>query len=151
MTIESKIESLTNAVLSLVATLEARQSVVSVQAAPVTVAPAAPAPVPVAPAPVEPVPVAAPVVAEPVAVVATAPVMPAPPTFAAPEPTPVAAGAPFSDQKGMVEYVMGAYKAMGPAKGANIQNVLSKMGYMNINDVKPADYADLYAGIEALK
>lgn len=148
MTIESKLESLTNAVLSLVATLEARQSVVSVQAAPVTVAPAVPAPVPVAPAPVEPVPVLAPA---PVAVVATAPVMPAPPTFAAPEPTPVAAGAPFSDQKGMVEYVMGAYKLMGPVKGANIQNVLSKMGYMNINDVKPADYADLYAGIEALK
>lgn len=108
----------------------------------------APAPVAPAPAPVvkaEPVPAPAPVVA--------APAMPAPPTFVAPAPVaaPVATGAPFSDGKGLIDYVMGAYKALGAAKGAQIQNVLVSLGYQNINDVKPEHYGALFAGIEALK
>jgi len=32
-----------------------------------------------------------------------------------------------------------------------IQNVLTGMGYQNINDVKPEHYATLFAGVEALK
>lgn len=109
----------------------------------------APAPVAPAPAPVvkaEP----APVVAAPVVV---APAMPAPPTFVAPAPVaaPVATGAPFSDGKGLIDYVMGAYKALGATKGAQIQNVLVSLGYQNINDVKPEHYGQLFAGIEALK
>ena len=103
---------------------------------------AAPAPVVVAPAPV-----AAPA---PAPVVAPAPVMPPPPTFAA-APAPVATGAPFSDPKGLIDYVMGAYKLMGPQKGSGIQSLLTGMGYANINDVKPESYGQLYAGIEALK
>jgi hypothetical protein len=63
---------------------------------------------------------------------------------------PVAA-APFTDGKGLIAYVMDAYKAMGPAKGAQIQGVLTGLGYANINDVKPEHYGTLYAGIEALK
>jgi hypothetical protein len=101
---------------------------------------------------VKPVVESAPVVAAPV--VAPAPVMPAPPTFAPAAPAPVAApsvAAPFTDGKGLIDYVMAAYRTMGPQKGAQIQNVLTGLGYQNINDIKPADYAALYAGVEALK
>jgi hypothetical protein len=129
MSLENKIEALTAAVLALTAKLESSN-----------VAPAAP----VAPAP-------APVVQ--VAPVVAAPAMPAPPAFIAPAPAPapVIAGAPFSDGKGLIDYVMSAYKALGAAKGAQIQNVLVSLGYQNINDVKPEHYGALFAGVEALK
>jgi hypothetical protein len=124
----------------------------------------------VAPAPVvkAPEPVAAPVVAVPLvqsvpvvqpsvtpmnpAPLQTAVVaMPAPPTFAT-APTPVAtSSAPFTDGKGLIDYVMSAYKTMGAQKGAMIQNVLTGLGYQNINDVKPEHYAALFNGVEALK
>ena len=137
MSLELKIEALTAAVIALTAKME---SGTVTPAAPVA---AAPAPVVVAPAPVA------------VSVVA-APVMPAPPAFmaapvAAPAPVAVAAGAPFTDGKGLIDYVMSAYKALGAAKGANIQGVLVGMGYQNINDVKPEHYGALFAGVEALK
>jgi hypothetical protein len=129
MSLEAKIEDLTKAVHLLVAALGARPA-----AAPVA-----------APAPVAPAPVAAPV--------APAPVMPPPPVFVAPPPPAPAApaAAPFSDQKGLIDFVMGAYKALGPQKGAQIQNVLIGMGCTNINDVKPEQYGALYAAVEALK
>jgi len=129
MSLENKIEALTAAVLALTAKLESSN-----------VAPAAP----VAPAP-------APVVE--VAPVVAAPAMPAPPAFIAPAPAPapVIAGAPFSDGKGLIDYVMSAYKALGAAKGSQIQNVLVSLGYQNINDVKPEHYGQLFAGVEALK
>ena len=80
--------------------------------------------------------------------------MPAPPSFAA-APAPAAAapvqGAPFTDGPGLIAYVMGAYKDMGPTKGAGIQGVLTGLGYQNINDVKPEHYGSLYQGVEALK
>jgi hypothetical protein len=133
MSLELKIEALTAAVVALTAKLES-----SNVSAP---APVAPAPTPVVQA--APVPAAAPV--------AAAPVMPAPPTFAAPAAAPAPTGAPFSDSKGLIDYVMGAYKALGPQKGAQIQGVLTNMGYQNINDVKPEHYATLFAGVEALK
>jgi len=79
------------------------------------------------------------------------PAMPAPPTFAAPVAAPVPTGAPFSDPKGLIEFVMTSYKNLGPAKGAGIQGVLTGLGYQNINDVKAEHYAALFAGIEALK
>ena len=150
MSLELKIEALTAAVIALTAKMES--GTVTPAVAPMYIAPppvvAAPAPVVAAPAPVvaAPAPVAAPVV--------VAPVMPAPPAFmAAPVAAPVvvAAGAPFTDGKGLIDYVMGAYKALGAAKGANIQGVLVGMGYQNINDVKPEHYAALFAGVEALK
>ena len=137
MSIEAKIEALTAAVTALTAVLAGR-------AAP-TVA-AAPAPVAVAPAPVAvPAPVAAPAPVAPPVVA-----MPAPPTFTAP---PVAAptAAPFSDAKGLMDYVMSAYKALGPQKGAQIQQVLTGLGVSTINEVKPEQYAALFAGVEALK
>jgi hypothetical protein len=128
MSLENKIEALTAAVVALTAKLESSN-----------VAPAAP----VAPTPA-PVVKAAPV--------ATAPVMPAPPAFVAPVPVAVApAGAPFSDPKGLIDFVMASYKALGPQKGALIQGVLTGLGYQNINDVKPEHYGALFSGVEALK
>ena len=81
--------------------------------------------------------------------------MPTLPTFAA-APTPAtpthgSQGAPFTDGAGLIAYVMGAYKEMGPTKGALIQGVLTQMGYQNINDVKPEHYGSLFQGVEALK
>ena len=135
MSLEAKIEALTQAVIALTAKLESTN-----------VAPAAPvvnpAPAPAAPAPV---PVAAP------APVAAAPAMPAPPTFQPAPTAPAPTGAPFSDPKGLIDYVMSAYKALGPQKGAQIQQVLTGLGYGNINDVKPEHYGALHAGVEALK
>jgi hypothetical protein len=137
MSLESKIEALTAAVIALTAKFESNVAPV----APVvitSVAPAAPQTVTVQPAPA-PVAPPAPVVA-----------MPAPPTFmAAPAPAPV--GAPFSDPKGLITYVMASYTALGPQKGAMIQGVLTGLGYQNINDVKPEHYGQLFAGVEALK
>jgi len=126
MSLESKIEALTAAVQALTAKLESGN-----------IAPAAP----VAPAPV-PVVKAAPVIA---------PAMPAPPVFVAPVAAPAPAPSMFTDPKGLIDYVMGAYKALGPQKGASIQGVLVGLGYQNINDVKPEHYGDLFNGIEALK
>ena len=141
MSLEAKIEALTQAVVALTAKLESANV-------------AAPAPVAQAPAPVAaPAPV---IVNQPLvtpAPVAAAPAMPAPPAFVAPAPAaaPVASGAPFTDGKGLIDYVMGAYKALGPQKGAQIQNVLVGLGYQNINDVKPEHYGALFQGVEQLK
>lgn len=118
------------------------------------------------PAPVAPAP--APVV-QAVAAIAPAPAMPAPPVFTQPAPIPVAPApapvvsaapapavvspsekAPFADAKGLIDFVMSAYKALGPQKGAGIQGVLTGLGYQNINDVNPSHYDALYAGIKAL-
>jgi hypothetical protein len=94
----------------------------------------------------------------PVVQAAPAPVVPvvqAVPTLAAPAPVvqaaPVASAAPFSDTSGMIQYVMSAYKALGPTKGADIQAVLTSLGYQNINEVKPEHFGALFSGIEALK
>lgn len=149
MSLESKIEALTQAVQALTAQLQTSN-----------VAPAAP--VVQAPAPVAaPTPLVQPVAAAPASATLTnpagsqptAPAMPAPPAFVAPAPAaaPAATGAPFTDGKGLIDYVMGAYKAMGPQKGAQIQGVLTGLGYQNINDVKPEHYGALFQGVEALK
>tara|TARA_R110000868_G_scaffold112398_3_gene302676 strand:+ start:657 stop:1073 length:417 start_codon:yes stop_codon:yes gene_type:complete len=137
MSLESKIEALTAAVTALTAQLQAGNVAPAAPVVITSAAPAAPQTVTVQPAP-------APVVAAPVVA------MPAPPTFmAAPAPAPV--GAPFSDPKGLITYVMGAYTALGPQKGSMIQGVLTGLGYQNINDVKPEHYGQLFAGVEALK
>jgi hypothetical protein len=106
-----------------------------------------------------------PVVVIPPAVTVTAPVIastappPAPVAPATPVPvvtvssTPVMAipsGAPFSDTKGMIGYVMSKYKALGAEKGARIQEVLKGLGVVNINEVRADQYAALYAGVESL-
>ena len=132
MSIEQKISELTAAVTALTAALVQRAGAPTVPQTPVSVNPA---------------PVAAPQQAP-----AAQQQMPALPTFAA-APTPAAPvqGAPFTDGAGLIAYVMGAYKEMGPTKGAQIQGVLTQLGYNNINDVKPEHYGSLYQGVEALK
>jgi hypothetical protein len=131
MSLEAKIEALTAAVVALTAKLEAGAA----PAAPVVIA---------APAPSAPQTFTAPAPVAPVVA------MPAPPSFVAPAPV-APANAPFSDPKGLIDYVMNSYKALGPQKGAQIQTVLTSMGYGNINDVKPEHYGALFAGVEALK
>ena len=75
-----------------------------------------------------------------------------PPTFSAPPvAAPAPAAVPFGDQKSLITYVMSAYSALGPQKGAQIQTVLTGLGCTNINDVKPEQYGALFAGVEALK
>jgi hypothetical protein len=134
MSLEQKIEALTAAVVALTAKLESSNA----PSAPVVIA--APAPSApqtfTSPAPVAPAPVVA---------------MPAPPSFAPVAPAPAPAGAPFSDPKGLIDYVMSSYKTLGPQKGAHIQTVLTGLGYGNINDVKPEHYGALFVGVEALK
>lgn len=136
--LEQKLDELVTAINALVAALNAKAAHAP---APVAAPMVAPAPAPVIPPAPAPVAVVAP----------PAPAMPAPPTFNAPAPAPVASGVPFGDQKGLVTYVMGAYQSMGPQKGAQIQQVLLQMGCQSINEVKPEQYAALYAGVEALK
>jgi pyruvate dehydrogenase E2 component (dihydrolipoamide acetyltransferase) len=132
MSLEAKLDALTAAVLGLTAALGQRTPQVSAPA-PVAAPVAAPAPAPVA----------APVVA--------APVMPPPPAFfAAPAPAAPAPAAPFSDAKGLMDYVMTKYKALGPEKGAKIHGVLTSIGVQNINEVKPEQYAALVAGVEGI-
>ena len=143
MSLELKIESLTAAINTLIEAIGKQNATVIVPASA-----AVPVAVPVA-APVHvPAVVAAPVAA-PVAV--AAPVMPAMPTFNIPVAAVAPTGAPFSDPKGLIEFVMTSYKNLGPAKGAGIQGVLTGLGYQNINDVKAEHYAALFSGIEALK
>lgn len=132
--LETKIEALTQAVIALtevILKIEAKET-----AAPV----AAPAPV-IVEAPVE--------VAKEIIAAIDKTVMPAAPTF---EPVVEAAGkAPFTDGKGLIDYVMTAYKEMGAEKGAKIQGVLTEMGLQNVNELRPTEYDAFYTKVEALK
>ena len=127
--LEQKIEALTAAVVKLTEVMSANQQVASQTVTPVPSVQEA--------KPVEP----------PAAAVS----MPELPSFAAPVAAPAAVDAPFTDPKGMIAYVMEAYKALGAEKGAGIQQVLIGLGHQNINDVRPDQYGALYAGVEALK
>jgi hypothetical protein len=98
---------------------------------PVPTPAATPAPIPVAPVMATPTPVA--------------------PVPVAPAPASPSSSVPFADAKGMIAYVMDAYKALGPVKGSAIQQVLGGLGINTINEVKPEHYAALFAGVEKLK
>ena len=140
MSLEAKIEALTASVNQLIAVMSATQQ--SAPSQPVTQPQAVnPAPVAAPPAaPVAPAPVAA------------APAMPALPTFApAPAPAAPVVAAPFQNPQQVMEYTMGAYKAMGPEKGNKIQGILQSMGVQNLNDLKPEQYGPFYQAVEALK
>lgn len=155
MSLESKIEILTKAITELTLKLETIGKLATTTS---FVIPADQIVVPESPATPVVMDMTAPVeyaktVAELVVPLAPAPaasVMPPPPTFTAPE-APSTPTVPFTDGKGLLTYVMEAYKTLGPVKGAQIQSVLTKLGYQNIHDVKPEDYAALHAGVEALK
>lgn len=132
--LETKIEELTKAVIALtelIGKIEAKETAAGSVAS-------------------KPAPVAAPIeTPAPAPVVEAAPVMPAAPTF---EPVVEAAGkAPFTDGKGLIDYVMTAYKEMGAEKGAKIQGVLTEMGLQNVNELRPTEYDAFYTKVEALK
>lgn len=139
MSLEVKIEALTASVNQLIAVMSAAHQ--SAPSQPVT-----------QPQAVNPAPIAA-----PVAPVAAAPVMPALPTFApapaptAPAPAAPVTAAPFQNPQQVMEYTMGAYKAMGPEKGNKIQGILQSMGVQNLNDLKPEQYVQFYQAVEQLK
>jgi hypothetical protein len=153
MSLEQKIDALTAAVVALTAKLESSNVAAPAPVAPTPAPVVQAAPTQAVPTVAAPVPTTVPAAAAPsVTVVSGTPVeMPAPPSFVTPQPVAAVAGAPFTDGKGLIDYVMGAYKALGPQKGAQIQGVLTGMGYQNINDVKPEHYGQLFAGVEALK
>ena len=90
-------------------------------------------------------------VIKPASVVEVAPVMPAAPTFEPVVEAAPAGGAPFTDGKGLIDYVMTIYKELGPEKGAKIQGVLTEMGLQNVNELRPTEYDAFYAKVEALK
>lgn len=107
------------------------------------------------PAPAAVVP-AAPVIKAPVPAPAPVPAMPAAPVFAPVQvPVPVAAqqevALAFANKQAMMDFVISSYKLLGSEKGAAIQGVLTGMGVNNINDVDPARWGELKAGIDALK
>jgi len=84
---------------------------------------------------------------EPVVAPAPAPVpAPAP----APAPVPSTVVAPFTDTKGLMDYVMTKYKSLGPIKGGMIQQVLLDLGHSNMSNVPASQYADFYLKVEAL-
>ena len=134
-----------------------REAVAKVEEKVASVAPAAP--VAPAPAPVVQAPVQAPQVVQNVAApapVVQAPVaMPTPPTFEAPAPAPAPVAAPtavpFKDNQELTQYVLNVYRELGPQKGMQIQKVLDSMGIKNINDTRPDQYAQFYAGVEQIR
>jgi len=139
--LEVKIEELTKAVIALtelIGKIEAGKEV---------------KPEPVKPVKVKAEPTPAPVVEAPVveAAPAVTPVMPAAPTFEPVAAEPAGAKAPFTDGKGLIDYVMTAYKEMGAEKGAQIQGVLVEMGLQNVNELRPTEYDAFFAKVEALK
>jgi len=134
MSIETNLASIAKSLETLVTHLTAdKQPAPAVPMVQYTPTPAAPAP---APAPAVP---AVPAFAMPL------------PAAAAPAPAPAAPAAPFTDGKGLMEYVMGKYRALGPVKGGMIQNVLSEIGCKNINEVQPAQYGEFHARVEAIQ
>jgi hypothetical protein len=167
--LKSLIDSLPKATKQAVETKVAK---ITPAPAPVAIPETATAHVEVPATPVVPVSTTPPVVVAPTP--APAPVgngMPPPPFPQNPAPTPAAppqampqsvsvstapvsaspSNVPFNDHKTMLKYVMDSYQALGNVKGAQIQGVLGSIGVHNINDVKPEQYAALYAGVEALK
>lgn len=133
MSLESKIEALTAAVLANTAAIQAAAGATAPQAS--VTPPFVPQQAPVNTAPQQP----------------TTPAMPPTPNFLAQPATPAPAAVPFTDAKGLVDYAMGVYKVLGPEKGAGVQNVITSLGHANINDVRPDQYGQFYAAVEALK
>ena len=173
-TIESNLDSIAQSLKIIADLLTVQTATKAVTNAPIHQAPVA-APIQVA-APVAAIPV--PVVAASAAPVPAAPVttnpytgknnqlvphpvqgMPTLPVFTDVVPAAVQAGptAPatsvpvFKDKQAMMDFVLSSYKALGTEKGAKIQDVLTGLGFRNINDAPPETWGALKAGIDSLK
>lgn len=136
MSLETKIEALTAAVLALTAQMQGQ--------APAPVAPPAP------PAP------PAPTFAPPAAPLANG--MPGGPftaPAAAPVAPPAAPGAPFNDLTGCTKYAMDAYTALeakGAGRGEVVTQVITHLcGSGSINDLPPVKYPEFYTIVEQQK
>ncbi len=106
-------------------------------------------PAAVEPVVLQPAVVPAPVVAAPAPI--PTPVAPAPaPAPVTPTAVAPSGSAPFTDAKGLMAYVMSKYQALGPVKGGEIQGVLTALGHKNINELKPEQYGEFHARVEAL-
>lgn len=81
----------------------------------------------------------------------------APPVFVFNEPAPVVQAAPvqqsapFTDITGLQNYLIEAYKTLGPEKGSKIQGVVTALGCNGINEIKVEDYPVVFKQVEALK
>lgn len=63
-----------------------------------------------------------------------------------------APSAPFKDEKGLMDYLMGAYCQLGEQKGAQvIESALKKHGVQGVNEIKPDQYNAFYATIEGAR
>jgi len=147
MSLEAKIDNLSAVIEKLISVLESNAVTPTVKETPAPAVKEEPKPAVVA-APAAPQVAPAPAPTQ----------MPTPPVFEPVTPPEVAEvmaeqakKAPFDTAKGLVDYVMGAYREMGPAKGQGIQKVLVLAGYQNINDVKPEHYYEVWTGIEKLR
>ena len=103
-----------------------------------------------------PVPPPPPAVTVPVPAVAPAPqpapapaAFPMPPAVPTPPPAP-AVSQPFADEKAVMAYVMEKYKTLGPVKGGMIQQVLLELGHQTMGSLRPDQYAEFKAKVEAL-
>lgn len=142
MSLEIAVQNLTAEIISLRQLLQSQSqsgNAVQAQPAPVATAPAFTPPAAAAVPQFVP-PVAAPVFTPPAAVAAPA-------VVAAPAP----GACPIVDQKTLVEYVMDAYKTLGPQKGAQIQGVLNNCQVQSINECRPEHYAYIHQCVEQLK
>lgn len=81
---------------------------------------------------------------------APAPAMPPTPTFAPPAPAAPVAAVPFSDQAGLIAWTTAAYHALGP-KGEGIGQIMQSLGAGAISDIKPEQYGQFVAAVEALR
>ena len=138
MSIESNLESIAKS-LSVIAANWTQLPLPLHSPAPAPAAAPVPMPIPVPAAAPAPAPAAVP--------------MPTPMPAPAPVPIPAAASAPaapFTDAAGLMAYIKDKYRALGPIKGALIQNVLTEVGCRNVNDVTPGNYGLFYQKVEAL-
>lgn len=140
MSLEIAVQNLTTEIITLRQLLQSQSgNAVQVQPAPVATVPAFTPPVATPVAQFAP-PVAAPVFTPPAVVVAPVVV-----------PAPAPGACPIVDQKTLVEYVMSAYKDLGPQKGAQIQGVLNNCQVQSINECRPEHYAYIHQCVEQLK
>jgi hypothetical protein len=151
MSIEANLASIAQSLAAIALIMKQEQCDPPTPQAVPTVPTSAAVPVP-PPAAAVPIPPPAPAAAVPVP--PPAPATPAIPAFAVPlaaPAVPATPAAPFTDAKGLMDYIMTKYRALGPVKGAMIQNVLSEFGCKNINEVQPAQYGVFFAKVEAIQ
>lgn len=120
MSIESDLHDIAISLASIANSLSKHETVQPSQV-PAPV-PSAPAPLPVPPAPVAPAP---------------APVQPAP-------------TGTLTDPASVMAYCVAKYKQLGPVKGQEIQGVLMALGHQQLSALRPDQYAEFHARVEAL-